>query len=101
LLTFQSHFSYNITPRAWIAFNATYYTGGQSSVNEIYKDDRLSNSRIGLTLSLPVGKQNLIKIAFSKGAIIRIGADFSTISIGWSTAWFKKPSISEQQSTSE
>lgn len=91
LYSFQFHVSYNITPRAWVAFNTTYYTGGQSSINEVYKDDRLSNSRLGVTLSLPVGKRNSIKIAFSKGAIIRIGADFSTISVGWSTVWFKKP----------
>jgi len=101
LYTFQTHLSYNITPRAWVAFNATFYTGGQSSVNEVYKDDRLSNSRIGATLSLPVLKRNTIKIAFSKGAIIRIGADFSTISVGWTSVWFRKPIKAEEQTNNE
>jgi hypothetical protein len=95
LLAFQTHFSYNITPRAWVAFNATFYTGGQSSINDVLKDDRQENSRIGVTLSLPVGKRNSLKIAVSKGAIIRVGADFTTVSVGWSTAWFKKATTTD------
>jgi hypothetical protein len=96
LLSFQSHLSYNLGLRAWVAFDVTYYTGGQSSVNAIYNDDRQSNSRIGATLSLPVGKRNSVKIAFNKGAIIRVGADFSTISVGWQTGWFKKQKQTEE-----
>lgn len=79
----------------WVALNATFYTGGQSSVNEVYKDDRQSNTRIGGTLALPVGKRHVLKIAYSQGAIIRIGANFSTISVGWTTSWFAKPKTSE------
>ncbi len=39
-LTFQTHVSYNINPLMWAAIDFTYYTGGQSSVNDFYKDDR-------------------------------------------------------------
>ena len=97
LVAFQTHLSYNINPRMWVAFNATYYTGGQSSVNEILKDDRFSNVRLGATLALPVLKHSALKIAYSKGAIIRTGADFSTISVGWTSSWFAKPKMSDQQ----
>jgi hypothetical protein len=91
LVSFQSHVSYNINPRTWVAFDATFYTGGQSTVNETHKDDRQSNARLGATLALPVGKRSALKIAYSRGAIIRIGADFSTVSVGWSSTWFAKP----------
>jgi len=87
---FQAHFSYNITPRFWVALNTTYYTGGQSSVNDIYNDDRQANARIGITAVMPVGKSNSLKLSFSKGAIVRIGQDFTTISIGWQRSWFGK-----------
>lgn len=97
LVAFQSHLSYNINPRMWVAFNATYYVGGQSTVNESIKDDRLSNARLGATLALPVGKRNTLKIAYSKGAIIRVGADFSTLSIGWTSTWFGRPKVRKQQ----
>ncbi len=83
LYSFQGHLSYNITPAMWAAFNLTYYTGGQSSVNEIYKDDRQNNSRFGVTLNFPVSKVSAIRVAYSRGAIVRIGANFSTISASW------------------
>ena len=83
LIALQTHISYNFNPLMWAAINITYYTGGQSSVNDIYKDDRQNNSRVGATFNFPVSKKSAIKIAYSTGAIIRFGANFSTISIAW------------------
>jgi hypothetical protein len=71
----------------WAAINFTYYTGGQSFVNDVYNNDRQNNSRIGATFNLPISKQNSIKVAYSTGAIIRFGANFSTISIAWQMAF--------------
>ena len=88
LFTFQTHISYNINPVMWAAIDFTYYTGGQSSLNDFYKDDRLNNSRVGATFNFPVGTLSAIKIAYSTGAIIRFGANFSTISIAWQMAFF-------------
>lgn len=90
MVAFQTHVSYNVSHRMWVAFNATFYAGGQSSVNEIYKDDRQENTRIGATLAIPAGKRSALKIAYSRGAIVRIGANFDTVSIGWSTTWFSQ-----------
>jgi hypothetical protein len=95
LVSFQSHMSYNINPRTWVAFDATFYTGGQSAINDTYKDDRQSNARLGATLALPVGKRNTLKVAYSRGAVIRVGADFSTVSVGWTSTWFAKPGSGE------
>lgn len=88
LLTFQTHISYNFNPLMWAAIDLTYYTGGQSSVNDVYQDDRQNNLRIGATFNFPVSRQSSIKLAYSTGAIIRVGGNFSTISIGWQTAFF-------------
>jgi hypothetical protein len=88
--SFQTHVSYNIKPRFWVALNATYYVGGTSSVNEIYNDDRQANARIGMTAVMPVGKRNSLKLSVSKGAIVRIGQDFTTFSIGWQRSSFGK-----------
>ncbi|MBL7861414.1 MAG: transporter [Cyclobacteriaceae bacterium] len=97
--TFQAHLSYNLTPRHWVAFNATYYVGGTSSVNDLYNDDRQSNVRVGVTGVVPVGKRNSLKLAASTGAVVRIGQDFTSLSIGWSRSWFGKGEASA--STSE
>jgi len=88
--SFQGHISYNIQPLMWVAIDWTFYTGGRSSVDGVEMDDRQSNSRIGGTMVLPVGKRHSIKFAYSTGAIIRSGADFTTISAGWQTTFFGK-----------
>jgi hypothetical protein len=88
---FQAHISYSFRPLAWAAFDATYYVGGRTTIQGVASDDRQSNSRIGATLALPVGRRHSVKLAVSRGAIIRYGADFSTISLGWQTAWAPMP----------
>jgi hypothetical protein len=87
LLAFQTHLGYNFNPVMWAAIDLTYYTGGQSSVNDLYKDDRQNNTRIGATFNFPISKMSAIKIAYSTGAIIRLGANFSTISVAWQMAF--------------
>jgi hypothetical protein len=88
--SFQGHISYNIQPLMWAALDMTFYTGGNSSIDGVPNHDRQSNSRIGATMVLPVGKRNSLKLAFSTGAIIRSGADFSTVSVGWQTTFLGK-----------
>jgi hypothetical protein len=81
--SFQAHLSYNFNPALWAAIDLTYYTGGQSSVNGIDDDDDQNNVRIGGTFNLPISRVHSIKLAYSTGAIIRFGANFSTISLAW------------------
>jgi hypothetical protein len=87
---FQGHISYNIQPLLWVALDFTYYTGGQSTVDGVEMNDRQSNSRVGATLVLPVGKRHSVKFAYSTGAIIRSGADFTSVSAGWQTTFLGK-----------
>ena len=87
---FQAHLSYTIRPKMWLALDATYYVGGESTINDVNKDDRQNNSRIGGTFVFPVFKKSSLKLAASTGAIIRAGADFNTFSIGWQTTWMDK-----------
>ena len=88
--TLQGHISYNFNPLMWVAFNMTYYTGGTSSINDDYKDDRQSNFRVGITGVFPTGKKSSIKLAASTGAIVRVGQDFSSYSISWNHFWLDK-----------
>lgn len=84
---FQMHLSYNIKPTLWVAFNSTFYTGGQSSINNDLKDDRQSNIRLGFTAVVPTGKMSSLKLAVSKGAVVRIGQNFTTYTLGWQRTW--------------
>ncbi len=89
--SFQGHLSFTFRPKMWLALDATYYTGGNSFINDVAKDDRQNNSRIGATFVFPVLKHSSIKLAASTGAIVRFGADFNTFSIGWQTVFIDKP----------
>jgi hypothetical protein len=88
ITTLQGHVSYTIHPRLWLAVDSTYYFGGQSTVNGVQKADRKENSRLGVTLSLPMGAAQSLKVSWSEGASTRTGNDFSTWGIGWQYAWF-------------
>lgn len=86
---FQAHFSYNIKSLLWIAINTTYYVGGTSSIDNIYKDDRQDNFRVGITMVIPTGKFSSLKFAASTGAIVRVGQDFNSFTVGWQKTWLK------------
>jgi hypothetical protein len=86
--TLQWHVSYTIRPRAWVALDSTYYFGGETSANGVSSGDDKDNSRVGLTLSLPAGKSQSIKLNWSRGATARLGSNFTTFGIGWQYSWF-------------
>lgn len=85
---FQAHLSYNVSIKAWVALDLTYYAGGISALNGQPNPDRQSNSRIGVTLVLPTGKWSALKLAASTGAVVRSGSDFTSLSIGWQRAFY-------------
>lgn len=89
--SFQAHLSYNLTRKLWVAFDVTYYVGGRTTVEGVPPTDLQSNLRTGGTLALPVGQRHSIKIAASRGAIVRLGADFNSFSVAWQTAWVPHP----------
>lgn len=83
LKSVQAHVSYTLRPKLWVAFNATFYGGGRTTVNGVLKDDRQSSSRYGLTFSIPVGQSQSLKVYWNDGATTRIGSDFTTYGITW------------------
>ncbi|MGE5360128.1 MAG: transporter [Bacteroidales bacterium] len=88
---FQGHLSYTVKPKMWAAFDATYYVGGRSTIEGVANDDRQANARVGGTFVFPVGRNHSVKIGVSRGAIIRIGANFTTVAVGWQTGWVPMP----------
>ncbi len=83
----QLHASYTFKPRLWLAVDATGYRGGQTTVDGVPKSNLLENSRVGMTLSLPISSSQSIKVAYSDGAITRVGASFRTVTIAWQVSW--------------
>lgn len=88
IVALQGHVSYTLRRQLWAAFDATWYSGGTSTVNGTQKADLQRNSRLGATLSLPVGRQQSIRFSGSTGATTRVGADFHTFGAAWQLTWF-------------
>jgi hypothetical protein len=86
--TLQGHVGYTFKPRLWLAGDATYYTGGRPTVGGVQKDEVQKNSRVGVTLSLPVARRHSVKAAWATGFTTRIGGDFNTFSVAWQVLWF-------------
>jgi Putative MetA-pathway of phenol degradation len=83
----QLHVIYTFRPRLWLAVDSTYYNGGRTTINGIRKFDLQQNSRVGITLALPIGRQQALKIALSDGARTSIGGDFKTVGVSYTYAW--------------
>ena len=83
LFTLQGHVSYTFRPRLWLAGNATWYAGGRSQVAAGAPSATVNNSRLGVTASLPVGRQHSIKLSYGDGIIVRSGTNFRTLAVGW------------------
>jgi hypothetical protein len=85
--SFQAHVSYNFPGGVWVALAANYFTGGRTQIDGVEKDDLQRNSRIGFTLSLPLGGPHSLKLAAHTGAYTSSGADFDAGTIAYQYRW--------------
>jgi len=90
LTALQAHVSYTFRPQLWLAADATYYSGGRTSIDGVPRADRQENTRAGLTLSVPLARSQSLKISWSDGTTTRFGGDFVTYSVAWQYAWFDR-----------
>lgn len=85
--TLQAHVSYTVRPQLWFAADATHYRGGQSSIDGNSRMDALANTRVGITVSLPISARQSLKLSWSDGVATRIGGDFTSYAIAWQYTW--------------
>jgi hypothetical protein len=72
---------------AWLALFATYYSGGRTTVDGVRSRDFKENSRIGVTLSLPINRNNSIRVYANTGVSTRTGSDFDALGVAWQYRW--------------
>lgn len=83
----QAHIIYDIGKGIWIGLDANYYWGGEQSNDGVAIGDPLANSRLGVTLALPVSKKSSIKLYGSSGISTRTGTDFDALGLAWQYRW--------------
>ena len=88
MASFQGAVIYTLRRRMWVSGNATFFSGGNTLVNETANNDRQKNARVGATFSYPLNDRQSIKLAWAKGVTTRSGGNLNTIAVAWQYAWF-------------
>jgi hypothetical protein len=87
LYSTQANLSVDFGRGIWAALGATYYWGGQTTVDGVPQDDEIGNSRLGLTVALPIDRHYSVKLNASRGIITRIGTSFDTVGLVLQYRW--------------
>jgi len=87
LYSFQGHVIHSFRSGIWVSVDATYFTGGRTTVNGVLNSDLQQNWRIGGTFAFPVNRENSIKFYASKGVSARTGNNYDLIGVAWQHRW--------------
>ncbi len=87
LYSAEGHVIYSFPSGIWGSLDATYFTGGRTTVNGTLNNDLQQNWRLGGTLAFPVDVHNSIKLYASSGVSARTGNNFDLIGIAWQVRW--------------
>ena len=83
----QVHVTYRFKRTMWLAGDANYFTGGQTTIGGKLNLDLQRNSRVGATFSRALDRHQAIRMSVSRGAYTTIGADFLSVAASYSYAW--------------
>jgi hypothetical protein len=86
----QGHLIYTMRPRLWLAGDGNLWNGGRLTTNGTAAIEQQRNSRLGLTLALPIARGQL-RVAYSLGAYTTIGGAFQSVGLSYSYAWAEQP----------
>jgi hypothetical protein len=83
----QMHAIYSFRSGVWGSFDATYFTGGSTTVDGTFNHDLQQNWRLGLTVAVPVTRRTSIKLNASEGVMARTGNNYDQFGIAWQYRW--------------
>jgi hypothetical protein len=83
----QAHLTYRFSRRMWLAGDANFYRGGRTVVDGTKNLDLQSTSRIGSTFSWGFNPHHSLRASISAGAYSAIGANFTTVAVGYNYSW--------------
>ena len=83
----QANAIYSFPSGIWASLDATYYTGGRTTIDGDRGDDLQQNWRVGATLAFPLDARNSLKISASSGVSARTGNNFDLVGVAWQYRW--------------
>lgn len=83
----QVHVVRRFESGVWLAIDSTWYGGGETQTDGLDNANFQSNTRFGMTLSVPVNRHHSLKLNASTGVLTRTGSDFDTAGLMWQYRW--------------
>lgn len=87
IYSMQGHVIRSFHSGLWASLDATYFTGGSTTIDGVARHDLQRNWRIGATLAVPVNARHSIKLFASDGVSARTGNSYEAIGIVWQYRW--------------
>jgi hypothetical protein len=84
----QGHAIHSFASGQWLSLDATYFTGGTTTINDDAPGDDLQrNWRVGAILAIPVNRRHSLKLSASSGLWARTGNSFDAFGVAWQYRW--------------
>ncbi len=83
----QGHVIYTFQSGIWMALDGLYFAGGRTALNGVKSENEQAITRAGLTLALPIDRQNSLKLSASTGITTRTGSELTAVGIAWQYRW--------------
>ena len=83
VVSLQANAIWNINRRTWISFGGNFYRGGRAETNGNKSSEQFRNSRLGTTCSYRFSRSHSVGLSFNKGAVTRIGGNFSLVTVSY------------------
>jgi hypothetical protein len=83
----QGHLIYTFQSGIWMALDGHYFAGGRTTLNGVKSDNEQAMTRAGLTVALPINRQNSLKLSASTGITTRTGSELTAVGIAWQYRW--------------
>lgn len=88
IFNFQAHTLYMFPSKIWLGIDLNYFSGGQSSINGIYNNDMLHNSRFGGVIGYPISKNHSLKFQAHTGLTTSSGSNYTILTLAYQYIWF-------------
>lgn len=87
IYSLQGHVIHGWRSGIWASLDATWFSGGRTTVNGMLNEDLQQNWRAGGTLAFPVDARNSVKFYASRGVSARTDNNYSLLGVAWQYRW--------------
>lgn len=87
IYSLRSHVIYSFAPGVWASADATWFSGGRTTIDGVEGNDLQRNWRTGATLAFPISQQHALKLYASSGVSARTGNNYDLFGVIWQYRW--------------